>query len=65
MNYKFNSKITKSEAQILDFGFVTKDEISPYNRIQTSLYNIWLSQRNYGKTRIFTKEELKRNENGT
>lgn len=40
-------------------GFITKDDLSPYIRISTFLFNINLSQKDYGKTWAFTKEELK------
>ena len=42
-------------------GFITKDNLNPYMRISTFLFNINLSQEDYGKTWAFTKEEL---ENG-
>lgn len=40
-------------------GFITKDDLSPYIRISTFLFNINLSQEDYGKTWAFTKKELK------
>lgn len=40
-------------------GFITKDDLNPYIRISTFLFNINLSQEDYGKTWAFTKEELK------
>lgn len=40
-------------------GFITKDNLNPYIRISTFLFNINLSQEDYGKTWAFTKEELK------
>lgn len=40
-------------------GFITKDDLSPYIRISTFLFNINLSQEDYGKTWAFTKGELK------
>ena len=40
-------------------GFVTTDELCDYIRIKTSIYGIWLSQRDYGKTWALTKEELR------
>lgn len=39
-------------------GFITTDELDSYSRIKTEIYNVWLSQENYGKTWAFTKEEL-------
>ena len=39
-------------------GFITKDDINSYNRLSTVWYNIWISQKDYGKTWAFTKEEL-------
>lgn len=39
-------------------GFVTTDELSDYARIKTRIYNILLSQEDYGKTWAFTKGEL-------
>lgn len=39
-------------------GFITTDELSAYNRIKTGIYEVWLSQKDYGKTWAFTKEEL-------
>ena len=40
-------------------GFITTDELSDYIRIETGIYNIWLSQKDYGKTWALTKEELR------
>lgn len=39
-------------------GFVTKDELDSYSRIKTEIYEVWLSQKDYGKTWALTKEEL-------
>lgn len=39
-------------------GFITKDNLSVYTNIKTSLYDIYLSQKDYGKTWAFTKNEL-------
>lgn len=39
-------------------GFITKDDINSYNRLSTVWYNILISQKDYGKTWAFTKEEL-------
>lgn len=39
-------------------GFITTDELDSYGRIKTGIYEIWLSQEDYGKTWAFTKEEL-------
>lgn len=39
-------------------GFITTDELSTYNRIKTGIYEVWLSQEDYGKTWAFTKDEL-------
>ena len=39
-------------------GFITTDELSDCARIKTRLYEVWLSQKDYGKTWAFTKEEL-------
>lgn len=39
-------------------GFVTKDELNSYNRLYTVWYQVWLHQRDYGKTWAFTEEEL-------
>ena len=41
-------------------GFITKDDLNSYARISTFLFNINLSQEDYGKTWAFTKEELKK-----
>ena len=38
--------------------FVTKDDLNTYNELSTVWYNVWLSQKDYGKTWAFTKEEL-------
>ena len=40
-------------------GFVTTDELGDYIRIKTRIYDIWLSQKDYGKTWALTKEELR------
>ena len=40
-------------------GFITTDELDSYSRIKTGIYEVWLSQEDYGKTWAFTKEELK------
>ena len=40
-------------------GFITKDNINSYYELATVWYHIWLSQKDYGKTWAFTKEELK------
>ena len=40
-------------------GFITTDELDDYIRIKTMIYDIWLSQRDYGKTWALTKEELR------
>lgn len=40
-------------------GFITTDELCDYLRIKTRLYEVWLSQEDYGKTWAFTKEEIK------
>ena len=39
-------------------GFVTKDELNSYNRLYTVWYQVWLHQRDYGKTWAFTEGEL-------
>ena len=39
-------------------GFITKDDLPPYFSAQTFLYNIALTQKDYGKTFALTKEEL-------
>lgn len=39
-------------------GFVTKDELDSYSRIKTEIYEVWLSQKDYGKTWALRKEEL-------
>lgn len=39
-------------------GFVTKDEIKNYMPISTFLFDVCLSQKDYGITWAFTKEEL-------
>lgn len=39
-------------------GFITTDELDSYSRIKTEIYQVWLSQKDYGKTWAFTKEEL-------
>lgn len=39
-------------------NFITKDNLSVYTNIKTSLYDIYLSQKDYGKTWAFTKDEL-------
>lgn len=36
-------------------GFVTKDELNSYNRLYTVWYQVWLHQRDYGKTWAFTE----------
>lgn len=41
-----------------EHGFITTDELDPYGRIETSLYKVLLSQKDYGRTWAFTKEEL-------
>ena len=40
-------------------GFVTKDELDSYSRIKTEIYEVWLSQKDYGKTWALTEGELK------
>ena len=40
-------------------GFVTKDELDSYSRIKTEIYEVWLSQKDYGRTWAFTEGELK------
>lgn len=40
-------------------GFVTTDELGDYIRIKTRIYDIWMSQKDYGKTWALTKEELR------
>lgn len=39
-------------------GFVTPDELDSYGRIKTGIYEVWLSQKDCGKTWAFTKGEL-------
>ena len=39
-------------------GFVTTDELDSCSRIKTRIYEVWLSQKDYGKTWAFTKGEL-------
>ena len=39
-------------------GFVAKDELDSYSRIKTEIYEVWLSQKDYGRTWALTKEEL-------
>lgn len=40
-------------------GFVTKDGLDSYSRIKTEIYEVWLSQKDYGKTWALTEGELK------
>ena len=40
-------------------GFVTKDELDSYSRIKTEIYEVWLSQKDYGRTWAFTEGKLK------
>ena len=40
-------------------GFVTKDELDSYSRIKTEIYEVWLSQKDYGRTWALTEGELK------
>lgn len=40
-------------------GFITKDNLDNYMQIRTFLFKINLSQKDYGKTWAFTKEEIK------
>lgn len=42
-------------------GFITKDNLDNYMRIRTSLFRVYLSQKDYGITWAFTKEELEEN----
>lgn len=39
-------------------GFVTKDELDSYNRIKTEIYEVWLSQKDYGRTWALKEGEL-------
>lgn len=39
-------------------GFITTDDLDSYSRIETSMYNVLLSQKTYGIKWAFTKEEL-------
>ena len=39
-------------------GFVTTDELGDYIRIKTRIYDIWLSQEDYGRTWALTEGEL-------
>lgn len=41
-----------------DTGFITKDELDTYSRLETVWYKVWLHQEDYGKTWALTKEEL-------
>lgn len=40
-------------------GFVTKDELDSYSRIKTEIYEVWLSQKDYGREWALTEGELK------
>lgn len=40
-------------------GFVTKDGLDSYSRIKTETYEVWLSQKDYGRKWALTEGELK------
>lgn len=42
-------------------GFITTDELDSYSKIKTEIYQVWLSQEDYGKTWALTKDELTTN----
>lgn len=44
-----------------DTGFITKDELDTYSRLETVWYKVWLHQEDYGSKWALTKEKL---ENG-
>ena len=39
-------------------GFITKDNLDNYMRIRTSLFRVYLNQKDYGITWTLTREEL-------